>query len=154
MAQKPPKGPAARAVTNEALQAKVDIDLSDIYTRLQNRATELLTDAQQRGLDGEALADYVVGGVRDLSTAPIERAGRSATSEAYNLGRNLAAQQNEAAIGRVVRTEILDDATCDPCIELDGFTTEINSPAYFVNMPPNHCEGREMCRGFYMYEAA
>lgn len=176
MAQKPPKGKDARPVTNEALQVKVDVDVRDFYTRLQNRASELLTDAQQRGLTGEPLADYVVGGLADLSDKPIEAAGRAATSEAHNLGRNLEVQRRLATLagGTAVRSEILDDDTCVNCRKLDGAVVEINGPvisisaegeallrefgidpygpdAYFALLAPNFCLGEDLCRGLMYY---
>lgn len=177
MPQKPPKGQDAQGVTNEALAAKVEVDLRDFYTRLQNRAVELQIDAQQRNLSGKELADYVTGGLRDLSRAPIEQAGRAATSEAYNLGRNLEAQRRLPEIGQAVRSAILDQNTCRNCRALDLIVVEVNGPvvsisaagaallrdngvdpdgpdAYFAVMPPNFCEGEDLCRDEFLYRRA
>lgn len=174
MAQKPPKGPDARPVTEEALGAKIDVDLRDFYTRLQNRASELMADAQQRGLSGQELADYVDQGLRDLSRSPIEQAGRASTSEAYNLGRNLEAQRRLPEVGEAVRSAILDENTCENCEALDLTVVEINGPvvsisdagrelllengvdpdspeAYFALMPPNFCLGEDLCRDEFLY---
>ncbi len=174
MAQKPPKGKDAAAVTAEALEAKVDVDLRDFYTRLQNRASELMADAQQRGLSGQTLADFVADGVADLSEQPIVEAGRAATSEAYNLGRNLEAQRRLPEIGQAVRSAILDQNTCENCRALDLTVAEINGPiveiseagaavlrdngvdpgspdAYFALMPPNFCLGEDLCRDELLY---
>lgn len=155
----PPQGPQAFEVTSEAFAVRAEIDLGSTYTRLLNETRRLLADLSQQGLEGAALADAVDAGLAGLSDVPIDQAARGATTEAFNLGRNLAAQRNEAAIARVVRTEILDINTCPNCLPqarggLDGFTTTVNGPGYFENMPPNHCDGRELCRGFYLYEAA
>lgn len=177
MAQKPPKGTDARGVTNEALRVKVDIDLSDHYTRLQNRTAELLTDAQQRGLVGDELADYVVSGLADLSEKPIEAAGRAATSEAYNLGRNLEVQSRLDEVPQALRSALLDENTCVNCKALDGTVVEVNGPvvsispegralledngvdpegpdAYFALMPPNFCNGEDLCRDQLLYRSA
>ena len=150
----PPEGSDAFEVTSEAFTVRAEIDLGAVYQRLLNETRRLMLDLSQQGLEGQAFADAVASGLTELSPTLIEQAGRGATTEAFNLGRNLAAQRNRAAIGTVTRTEILDDNTCDPCIGLDGFTTTVNGPGYFENMPPNHCDGRELCRGFYLYEAA
>lgn len=175
MAQKPPTGKDARHVTAEALEAKVGIDFSDFYVRLGNRAAELLADGQQRGLVGDALADFVIDGVNALSDEPIERAGRAATSEAFNLGRNLEAQRRIDEIEVAVRSEILDDRTCGPCNVLDGAVVKVNGPvvsisapgaallrangvdpdsdlAYVALMPPNFCRGEDYCRGDLIYQ--
>jgi hypothetical protein len=132
----------------------VGIDVSSLATRLENEAMRLITDLSQQGLTGEALANAVADGLRNLSDAPVDRAARGASSESFNLGRNLEAQRRMGDIQMAVRTEVLDENTCDPCRALDGLTVTVNSDAYFENMPPNGCDGRELCRGFYIYEVA
>lgn len=154
MAQKPPQGPGADRVTNEALKVRVGIDLEGFYSALRSRTAQLLTDLQQQGLTGAALADAVTDALRAEFDTPIERAGREATNEAFALGRNLEAQERQDEIGEVVRTEVLDENTCEPCSQLDGTVVVLNSPEYFRLMPPNLCEGREQCRGFYIYRRA
>lgn len=177
MAQKPPKGVDARPITEEAIGAKVDIDLRDFYSRLQSRAAELLKTGQNQGLAGDALADFVDQGLRDLSQTPIEQAGRAATAEAYNLGRNMEAQRRLPDVGQAVRSAVLDKDTCDNCIALDLAVAEINGPiisispagravmeengfspddpdAYFALMPPNFCDGEDLCRDEYLYRVA
>jgi hypothetical protein len=147
----PPQGPEAFPVTSEAFAVRAEIDLDAVYGRLLNEARRLLTDYSQQGLAGQELADAVDAGLRGLSDTPIDRAARGATTEAFNLGRNLAAQRNQAGIATATRSEILDDATCDPCRLLDGTVVALNTPEYFELMPPNACDGRELCRGFYVY---
>ncbi len=159
-----PQGPDARTVTNDAHIVSVDIDVSEMVTRLEREALRLINDLSQQGIEGDELAEQVRDGLGSLSDAPIDRASRGATSESFNLGRNLAAQDRVREITQVIRTEVLDIATCtekrhgdgvDRCFELDfsksGTVYEFNSPEYFEFMPPNKCDGRELCRGFYMY---
>ena len=155
LALKPPIGKAAPRVTDEAFRATVAIDLDTFYTRLQNETRAALAEFQKQGLTGDALADAVEARLQGLSDKPIEAMGRASTSEAFNLGRNIAAQENLPLIKEVVRTEILDINTCFPCRMLDfsnsQITYEINTPEYFRDMPPNLCEGRDFCRGFYIF---
>ena len=150
----PPQGPEAFAVTSEAFTVRAEIDLDAVYSRLLNESRRLLSDLSQQGLTGQELADAVDAGLRALSDTPIDLAGRGATTEAFNLGRNLSAQRNLAGIAQAIRTEILDTATCLPCRLLDGTVVQMNTPEYFELMPPNACDGRELCRGFYIYEVA
>jgi hypothetical protein len=154
MPQKPPIGADAAIVTDEAFRIRAEIDLDVFYQRLVNETRRLITDLSQQGLTGDALASGVEDGLRNLSDQPIIDMGRASTAEAFNLGRNIAAQQNIDAIGGVVRTEILDENTCGPCELEDGGVFQMNTPEYFQHMPPNGCEGRERCRGFYMYRGA
>lgn len=154
MAQKPPQGKDAAAVADEALRVRTEIDLSGFGNQLQNEAARLITDYSQRGLSGKALGDAVAADLEQLFDARAERSGREATHEAFAQGRNLEAQQQPDAIGEVVRSAILDTNTCQPCINRDGNVYELNTPAYFDDMPPNHCEGGEQCRCLYIYRVA
>lgn len=146
-----PIGPDAIAVTENAHRVAVDIDVSGLSTRLENEAMRLIKEGTNAGLQGQELTDFVDKGLKALSDAPIDKAGRGAASEGFNLGRNLEAQRRQGEIGEVVRTEILDANTCPPCRRLDGQRFRFNSPEYLANMPPAKCEGRELCRGFYIY---
>lgn len=148
----PPIGPAAPGITGDAHRVAVEIDVSELAGRLEREAMRLINDLSQQGLTGDELARAVGDGLRQLSDAPVERMARGATSEAFNLGRNLEAQRRIAEIKTVMRTEILDENTCAPCQQLDGREVEVNTPEYFELMPPNLCDGREQCRGFYIYQ--
>jgi hypothetical protein len=154
MAQQPPIGDIARKVTDEAFRTAVEIDLDTFYNRLLNEARTALAEFQKQGLTGDALADAVEARLQALADGPIEAMGRASTAEAFNLGRNLAAQENLALIQEAVRTEILDVNTCQPCRLLDGTKVKVNSPEYFQFMPPNLCDGRHNCRGFYLLRSA
>lgn len=153
MAQKPPIGKSARGVTDEFMRVKVEMDLDSFYARLLNETRELLADLGQQGIEGEALGERIESGLSSLSDTLPESLGRASTSEAFNLGRNLGAQQAASSVREVVRTEVLDENTCDPCRRLDGTVVEMNSEEYFRLMPPNFCDGRDFCRGFYLYRA-
>ena len=117
-----------------------------------------MKEGQLAGLTGKELADFVDARLKGLSAAPVIEAGRKSTSEAFNLGRNIEAQEQAESIKEVIRTEILDFNTCPPCRALDHSNSKavyvLNSPEYFENMPPNKCNGRERCRGFYLFRRA
>lgn len=152
MAQEPPQGPTAASTTLDAISLRVQIDLSEIGNRLQNETARLVADYAQRGLTGDALGAAVERELLALfDDTSAARSGREATHEAFALGRNLEAQRQADRIGSVVRTEILDENTCDPCRAEDGVVVTLNTPPYFEHMPPNGCEGREQCRGIYIY---
>ncbi len=158
LAQKPPIGKAAFAVTDEAFRTTVEIDLDAFYTRLRAETLAAMKEFQQQGLTGKALADAVAQRLRSLSDVPLEAAGRQSTAEAFNLGRNIAAQERAAEIKEVVRTEILDANTCAACFLLDFSNSRetyvFNSREYFEFMPPRKCFGRTNCRGFYLFRSA
>jgi hypothetical protein len=149
--QKPPIGKDAFPVTAEAFLTTVEIDLDVVYERLLNETRDRLATLQQQGLTGEALAEQLTAHLQGLSDAPVRELGRASTSDAFNLGRNISAQENLTVIKEAVRTEVLDSNTCRTCLLLDGTIVEVNSKEYFEFMPPNLCEGRDFCRGFYLF---
>jgi len=140
-------------VSRDAYRVGVEIDLSELAVRLKTEAMRLISELSRQGYSGQDLADRVSAGLMDLSDRPIQDAARGASSESFNLGRNLGAQDSAAEITQVIRTEVLDGNTCPPCARLDGEIRQMNTPEYFADMPPNHCDGRDQCRGFYMYIA-
>ena len=146
-----PSGNDAIPVTNTAHRVAIEIDITETVNSLEAEALRLIDQFSRQGLAGDELASAVTEGLRLLSDAPVTRRARAATSEAFNLGRNLEAQRRIVDIEEVVRTEILDDATCEPCRALDGRVFIPNSPEYFEFMPPAKCNGRSFCRGFYLY---
>lgn len=152
MAHLPPTGPDTVQITSDAFDVQVSIDVDDVVTRLLNETRRLLNDLSQQDLTDDVRAQAVMDGLGALSDVPAEEAGRAAVSEGFNLGRNAEIQRSLDTIQRVVRTEVLDGDTCEACFGLD-FTRskmvyQVNSPAYWRDMPPNHCFGRESCRGF------
>lgn len=161
LAEQPPKGRKAFPVTSNAFESSITADMTELFEgRIFPETIRLLEDFSQRGLTGHALADAIADGLKDLSPIPVERVARASATEAFNLGRNLAAQPRQGQIAQVVRTAILDVDTCTEedygdglkrCRELDGFSTTVNGPGYFEHMPPNDCEGRGNCRCFYLY---
>lgn len=150
----PPIGPQANQITADAHRVAVEIDVSEIASRLEREALRLVSDLTQQGVSDDELVRGVQDGLRSLSDAPVQRAARGAVGESFNLGRNLEFQRRVNDIARVVRTEVLDRETCPPCRELDGLTFSVNSHEFFEFMPPNKCNGWEQCRGFYIPEAA
>jgi len=150
----PPEGPQAFEVTSKLFVAKATIDLEDANARILDALRWVMTNPSFSNLSGPELADAFDAATADMSDAPIERAAQEAINKADSLGRNQAAQRNAPFIARVVRSEILDQNTCDPCIGLDGTVYEMNSPEYWENFPPAKCDGRELGRCLYIYEAA
>lgn len=52
------------------------------------------------------------------------------------------------------RNEVLDKNTCEECERLDGYEATYGTDDFYKNSPPNFCEGRGRCRGFWDIEPA
>src|SRR5262249_50228819 len=106
-------------------EVRAQIDLSTLYDRLYKETLRSIADHEAAGRTGQALAAAVVADLDALSDTAVEQAARGAATQAFNAGRDEALRQNAARISEVVRTEILDANTCDPCRDLDGTTYEV-----------------------------
>jgi hypothetical protein len=73
--------------------------------------------------------------------------------EALNLGRAAGASSVPSPPEYAMRSEQLDENTCDTCDELHGLIVQVDSAEYMDEMPPAECEGGGRCRGIYVYGA-
>ena len=128
------------------------MDVGSMWDRLLGEFLDAFVRFDREGLEGDDL-DRELGAFMDgLSEKPVEDLARKSSSVAYNQGR--AAEILSAAAGRgvefVVRSEILDQATCEVCRNLDSMVVEVDSPEFTEFMPPSKCLGGDRCRGFYV----
>lgn len=71
--------------------------------------------------------------------------------EALNLGRAAGAMETPNPPEFAMRSEQLDERTCDSCDLLHGEIVQVGSAEFFDEMPPEGCEGGGRCRGIYVY---
>lgn len=137
-----------------AVQAELDI--GRIWQRLVGESLDEYMRLWTQGVRDDELVQRIEQFLEGLSEKPLEDAGRRAATTAYNQGRDAAARAMAAAGEALyaLRTEVLDEATCEPCRALDGQLFRIGTPEYTENLPPAKCEGGERCRGFYVILAA
>lgn len=114
----------ADSATNAAHQAALEPAATPVTTRLA------VADAVRRALHNDVL--QLVG-------------------EALNLGRAAGAESVPNPPEYAMRSEQLDERTCDSCDELHGLIVQIGSAEYMDEMPPAECEGGGRCRGIYVY---
>jgi hypothetical protein len=141
----------AISFANKQSEVLVQLDVTGLVTRLQQQATQQYNLLLGQGLQPEQVADGLQSYFGSLSDRQIRDMGRNSTAVAFNLGRNVTIQELKDDLEpNAIRTEVLDENTCPPCERLHGFTTEINSPAYFAKSPPAYCDGQRRCRGFWL----
>lgn len=71
--------------------------------------------------------------------------------EALNLGRAAGAMESKPVPEFAMRSEQLDERTCDPCDSLHGEIVQVGTAEFYDNMPPEGCDGGGRCRGIYVY---
>ena len=132
----------------EQAEVLASMDVGVMWDRLKGEFLGEYARLQRQGL-GDAEFDRALDGfMGNLSTKPVEDLARKSSSVAYNQGRSaeIVSQQVEY----VVRSEVLDSATCEACAQLDSEVIAVNSPDYQRLMPPAECFGGDRCRGFYI----
>ena len=136
--------------SSEINNTRATIDAGALLSRLEDEAIAFLESAYRRGLTGEQIAAELEVFLSELSDKPVGQLARKSTTVAFNMGRDDEIKSRAEEIAFVVRTEILDSATCGPCAGLDGTSYQVGTDAYEENMPPNKCDGGDRCRGFYV----
>lgn len=71
--------------------------------------------------------------------------------EALNLGRAAGAQEVPNPPEFAMRSEQLDERTCDACDEAHGEIVQVGTAEFYDEMPPADCEGGGRCRGIYVF---
>lgn len=71
--------------------------------------------------------------------------------EALNLGRAAGAMESHPVPEYAMRSEQLDERTCDPCDGLHGEIALVGSSEFYDLMPPADCEGGGRCRGIMVF---
>jgi len=114
----------ADAATHAAHQAALDPGNTQVTTRLA------VVVAVRRALHNDVL--QLVG-------------------EALNLGRAAGAESVPNPPEYAMRSEQLDERTCDACDAAHGEIVRVGSSEYYDQMPPADCFGGGRCRGIYVY---
>lgn len=136
----------------EEVQVVATLDVQNLWDRLLGEFLNEWDRQRRAGLEGEQLDRHMQEFLDALSDKPVEDMARQSSTIAYNEGRSAAFKQG-AERGRVqyvVRSEVLDQATCANCAALDGLVVEVDTPEYRELQPPARCLGGNRCRGFYV----
>lgn len=116
-------------------------------------ATAAAAAAIDRGRTGDATvpAAVRVAAATSAATRTLHNYVLELVGETLNLGRTAGILTLPGPPEYAMRSEQLDQNTCDPCDQLHGEIVEIGSPDYYDLMPPNGCLGGGRCRGLYVY---
>ena len=139
-------------ILEDQVRVMAQMNVGVMWDRLLGEFLGEWTRLQRQQLPAAELDRALVAFMEDLSERPLEVLARRDAGVAYNQGRNVSILE-AASAGRlefVIRSEVLDNATCAVCALLDGEAFEVDTSEYFANMPPAQCLGLDNCRGFYI----
>lgn len=147
-----PKATAIAIELDGKAEVLAELNLGSMWNRMMGEALDLFAQADRQGKSPAEIAAEVDRFLADLSPKYEAALARGDVTVAYNEGRategTLMAEEGRATFA--VRSEVLDDRSCEPCHEWDGFVVEIDSPEFDAVMPPSYCDGGDNCRGFYI----
>jgi len=137
------KKPLAAHLDNPQFIAEATVtDLEGWVTRAAQTAA---TSLAKQGLTGQDLEGEIAGEVLALTDGALDRMGMEAARSAVGGGRGDAFGELQDEIARWIRTEAMDQNTCDPCAAGDG--AEWTSYDEVDWSPGDDCEGGDACRG-------
>jgi len=131
---------------NDLLGSEADRVTTEIVNRVEGSAKELATGEMRT--KGAGLSKVGAAIAKAAQQAVRTAVGRT-VSGALNTGRDVEMRvAAEAGIAEKVQlSSVLDENSCDVCIEQDGSETTIGSSEYAVLTPPlNECKGKGYCR--------
>jgi len=131
----------------DRVETFVRLDVKRIFDAMANSFLEDLRDAEAQGLTAEDAADRVEAELPSLTGQYFKALADMSGSSAFAEGQAITLIDQDQIVDFVVRSEILDDATCDTCERLDGLKLAVGSPMFYEKMPPNFCDGGHRCRG-------
>jgi hypothetical protein len=143
---------ARAAAFQDEVELVATLDLGAMWNRLMNEFLAEWDRQRRAGLEGDALDRQLQEFMDALSDKPVAAMARESATVAYNEGRDVALRvaKDRGLVEYVVRSEVLDQATCENCAALDGTVFEVGSDEYEMFQPPARCLGGDRCRGFFV----
>jgi len=137
---------AVRAIERIAIQAGTDAQ--SVADRLLAGIMQAIEDGTAQGLSPDDLADLLEGRMPTFMGPQYRNAADMSDTLAFNEGQASELERRTSDVDFVLRSEILDDATCTTCKRLDGMKLKVGTQRFYANLPPAKCEGGRRCRGF------
>ncbi len=148
-------GEAARQgvelATSTDYQARAEADATDLMRRMARQVAESSASAARTGVPsgmaGGPASLVIAEHLGSLTSAAAEQAAAGASSRAQNAGRVAAIAAG--SLTALAASEVLDQATCGPCLLADGreYPSLTVALAEYPAGGYVACEGMERCRG-------
>lgn len=138
MGIKPPSTP----LQDTQIMAMDANDMARQYVfEMENKSRDLVKDAVVAGAAAAAIASQVKLKARDEAARMIGNMSGTVVGQYVNRGRSKVFQDNLTEIQSLQRSEVLDDATCNICMSLDGRVIKADDPMSFMDIVHTHCRG-------------
>ena len=141
-------------ILRSILETTVSLDIDRLWAQMLGVALDAWLAGRRAGIseDTEAMLEQIERELDRLSDRLLEDLARKSSAISYNEGRAAAilTANDVGAVDFVIRSELLDGETCEPCARLDSTVIAVDSDEFFDLMPPSHCEGRGNCRGIFI----
>ena len=123
-----------------------------LWQRYMGEALDKYIELERQGFSASRIVQELEQFLVGLSEKPVADIARKTSAVSYNTGRNaeIVAAALEEKVEWVVRSEVLDSATCGPCAGLDNSMFRVGTNDFYEFAPPAKCLGGGRCRGFYI----
>lgn len=136
--------------------------LSDVFSEIawnesKKALSEYLAVGISRGLKGKSLSDFIIEQLVNEVGLRYGTLANNVTS-GYAFAREITAEEFQDVITGKVRSEIMDNLTCEHCAGMDGQEydgDEMDSAPNLTDPNENPCEGfkgNNPCRAIYLYK--
>jgi len=136
----------------KAIRKIADLSVSTLEDKLYSVwKKEMIRQKIVGHIDTRKLSDILVV----LSTNDFKSEVYARASEIFGLARDSEAAQHQKEIEKIIRSEVMDENTCDECAQVDGMEFDFDSPEYdlFAGGGYIDCAGTsDRCRGMNIYE--
>jgi hypothetical protein len=138
--------------TDRLASALSETTVSSVTNKMHTEwRRELISQRKTGVVNTKGLMDTLLA----LSKNDFKGEMRQAVNQMFGLGRAEEAMRRRDDIQNIIRSEVMDDATCGACEKVDGAEFTATDPAFdaFASGPYIECEGGDNCRGINIYVA-
>jgi len=128
----------------KAIRPTAEIAITNFANKLKLEFDDVVLSQFKQG---EINTTAIRSGLERVSDSVFQKEVKKTMNEAFGTGRNV--ELKRQGVEKIVRSEMLDDLTCSPCLSIDGEIIEIGSAnwADVSRGPYAQCEGGDRCRG-------
>lgn len=131
----------------ERLTLQAVTDVTSIFDEMLANFMREIQDGDAQGLVPDEIADFLEANMPRAAGPSARKTAARAATTAFNEGEVDIISDQLEIVQFVLRSELRDENTCEPCDGLDGMKLEVGTKQFREFLPPAKCDGRKLCRG-------
>ena len=135
------KRPAVPLKETQAMNFEATQYADDMANRIESKAKQVAKGGLRKGIAAPAIIAAIAASINSEYDTAVDGVTGSVVGQNINNGRKLVFDQNASLIEALQRSEVLDDVTCDTCMDLDGRIVTPDDPFASMDLVHNNCRG-------------